>query len=232
MESRIKHSLSKTHRKSLNLLRLPLWGIAAGLPLCLLPSCGSEAPPVSDAITNRDSIPVMVTHGVSKLISDSGIIQYKVITEEWQVFDRTRPEKQYFPKGIYLERYNKQFEVVLHLTADTAYCYDQNLWELRGRVFVHNAENGTTFTSEELFWDMKKHWMYSHLPMHLVTPDRDLRGNHFESNENLTKYKVWKTSGFGPMPESKKEEPDTTAQPATITVRSQQPAPRTTPPRD
>lgn len=173
---------------------------------------------MGQAIINRDSLPAMVTHGVSKLISDSGIVQYKVVTEEWRMYDRTNPQRQEFPKGIFLERYNKQFNVIMHITADTAYCYNQNLWELRGRVFVHNTENGTTFSSEELFWNMQRHWMYSNKPMHIVTPERDLRGNRFESNEDLTKYNIWQTQGHAPMPEENSRQ-DTTATDSTLVVR-------------
>lgn len=207
MESRIIKTYRSFNSKFANRLYAPLWGAMAGLQICLfsMSSCGTEAPPMSQAITNRDSLPVMITYGVSKLISDSGIVQYKVVSEEWHVFDKTVPERQEFPKGIFLERYNKKFDVIMHITADTAYCYNQNLWELRGRIFVRNTENGTTFSSDELYWDMNRHWMYSNKPMHIVTPDRDLRGDRFESNEQLTKYKVWQTNGFVPIPEKAKE---------------------------
>ena len=46
-------------------------------------SCGTEAPPMGNAVYNRDSLPVMITYGVSKLISDSGIVKYKIVSEEW-----------------------------------------------------------------------------------------------------------------------------------------------------
>ena len=169
------------------------------------------------AVVNRDSLPAMITYGVSKLISDSGIVQYKVVAEEWRMYDRTRPQRQTFPKGIFLEKYNKEFNVVMHITADTAYCYNQNLWELRGRVYVQNTENGTTFSSNELFWNMQTRWMYSNKPMHIVTPDRDLRGTRFESNEQLTRYNVWQTQGHAPVPEEKTKA-DTSTMDSTIVV--------------
>ena len=199
---------------------MPLLGSIVGLQICLFSftSCGTEAPPMGSAIYNRDSLPVMTTYGVSKLISDSGIVQYKVVSEEWRVFDKTTPQRQEFPKGIFLERYNKQFKVIMHITADTAYCYNQNFWELRGRVFVRNTENGTTFSSEELYWDMRKHWMSSNKPMHIVTPDRDLKGDRFESNEQLTKYKVWQTKGYSDIPEKAMEESSNPTD-STITIR-------------
>lgn len=40
-------------------------------------------------VVNRDSLPVMTTRGVSKLITDSGVVRYKIIAEEWRVYDRT-----------------------------------------------------------------------------------------------------------------------------------------------
>ena len=57
--------------------------------LSALAGCGSEAPPMGDAMPQRDSMPVMTTFGVSKLISDSGVMRYKMVAEEWRVFDKT-----------------------------------------------------------------------------------------------------------------------------------------------
>ncbi len=177
-----------------------------------LTSCGSEAPPMGKAVENRDSVPVMTTYGVSKLISDSGVVKYKIVSEEWRVFDKTNPPRQEFLKGIFLEQYNETFQPVLHITADTAYCYDQNLWELRGRVFVKNKENGTVFRTEELFWDMGKHSIYSNKYMRITTPDRDVEGNRFVSNEQMTKYHIWQGRGSMPVPEESAAQSDTTAQ--------------------
>lgn len=166
----------------------------------LTSGCGSDAPPVGGAVKNRDSIAVMITYGVSKLISDSGIVRYKIVAEEWHVFDKTTPPRQEFPKGIFLERYDRDFRPDLHITADTAYCYNQNLWELRGRVYVENEANGTSISTEELFWDMGQHELYSNKYIHVFTPDRELKGNRFRSNERMTQYTVNQSSGYVPKP--------------------------------
>ena len=117
---------------------------------------------------NRDSAAVMTTYGVSKMISDSGVMRYKIVAEEWRVFDKTQPPRQEFPKGIFLQRYDEHFNPDLFITADTAFCYNQNLWELRGRVYVRNKATGTTFRTEKLFWDMQRHSIYSDKYMHIV----------------------------------------------------------------
>ena len=164
-------------------------------------SCGNDAPPTGAAVRNRDSMAVMVTYGVSKMISDSGVMRYKVIAEEWRVFDKTHPARQEFTKGIFLERFDNNFQVDLYLTADTAYCYDQNLWELRGRVFIKNIANGIKVRTQKLFWDMGQHEIFSDVFTHLVTPDRDIKGNWFRSNENMTEFYIKQTSGYMPMPD-------------------------------
>lgn len=186
---------------------------ALNLPL----ACSNEAPPEGTAVGLRDSVPVMVSYGVSKLISDSGYVRYKIITEEWKVYDRTRPPRQEFTKGVFLERYDNQHNIDLYLTADTAYWYNQSLWKLRGRVRVCNLENGTLYRSQELFWDMDKHEFYSYVPMRITTPDRDIQGDRFRSDEQLTRYEVMRSRGFIPMPKGMSESPSPSPSESTAT---------------
>lgn len=171
----------------------------------LAAACSHDDKPTAPAIHNRDRLPIMSTTGVSKLISDSGVIRYKIIAERWNVYDRTKPKVQDFPDGIFMEKFNEKFKVEMFLTADTAYWYDQNLWELRGRVEVRK-EDGTVFRTEELFWDMGKHEVYSSKYVRLVTPEQELRGVGFRSDEELTDYEVTNSAGSFPVPEEKKQE--------------------------
>lgn len=165
-------------------------------------ACGTEAPPTSDSIANRDSSAVMVTWGCSKMISDSGVMRYKVIAEKWEVFDKTTPTRHAFEKGIFIERFNDHFKVDLHITADTAYWYDQNLWQLRGRVVMNNLKEQTLFKTEELWWDTGAHEFYSSAYMNIFTPDRHLEGYDFRSNESMTLYSVNQPKGYMPVPKN------------------------------
>lgn len=66
-------------------------------------ACGDDAPPMGAALTHRDSMAVMATSGYSMLYSDSGRVQFKVIAEQWEVYDKTTPPRHVFAKGLYLQ---------------------------------------------------------------------------------------------------------------------------------
>lgn len=195
------------------------------LGMVLVASCESDKPPIAPAIHKRDSIPVMTSYGVSKLISDSGVIRYKIVAEEWKVYDRTNPPRQTFEKGLLLEKFNQTFHVQMYITADTAYWYNQSLWELRGRVCVWN-EDGMIFHSELLYWDMNKHEFYSNKYSHLITPDKEIKGHSFHSNEQMTQYEVNITQASFPLQDiqgSTATPSDTTNQAVKPDVHSFQP---------
>ena len=87
--------------------------IAFGAIVMLLSfsSCGGKKNTLGDAITERDSLPVMNTLGVTTLISDSGVTRYRVNTEEWTVYDRKKPSYWAFEKGVYLEQFDSIFNI-------------------------------------------------------------------------------------------------------------------------
>lgn len=174
-----------------------LFFLVGGVFLC---SCNNSKPPVAAAIQQRDSLPVMTTYGVSKLISDSGYIRYRIIAEEWKIYDKTTPPRHTFMKGIFMEKLDVSFQVDLTMTADTAYWYDQKLWELRGNVYLRK-QDGTTFSTDELFWNMDEHKIYSNKYMCILTPSKKLDGYGFYSNEDLSEYMFYNSSGYFPKPE-------------------------------
>lgn len=170
-------------------------------------SCDDTKPPTAPAVRMRDSSCLVISYGVSKLISDSGRLRYKVVAEEWRIYDRTNPPRHTFPKGLLLEKFDPKFHIEMYITADTAYWYNQNLWELRGRVKVWNAD-GTVFNSQRLYWDMQTHEFYSNVYSHLKTPDREVEGMSFRSDEQMRRYTVNNTRATFPLPNEAQNEDD------------------------
>jgi hypothetical protein len=137
----------------------------------------------------------MTSYGVNTLISDSGVIKYKIVTERWDVNTIKQPPRWTFEKGIFLEQFDEQFHIEGYINADTAWYYEQQkLWELRGRVHIRNV-NGLIFDSEELFWDGIRHEFYSHKFSKIVTPERTLQGTYFRSDEHMLHYEVTNSVG-------------------------------------
>lgn len=169
--------------------------------LFLSVSCSGGKEPVTDAITNRDSVPVMVTRDVSTYISDSGVVRYKIITDEWRVYDRLDPSMWAFEQGIYLEKFNNDLSVEAVIIADTAYYYDkQELWELRGDVHIEN-EQDEEFDTQLLFWNQKTKRVYSDLYIRIRQQKRIITGIGFTSNQDFTRYTIKNTQGIFPIKE-------------------------------
>ena len=171
-------------------------GISLLLVLLTLMSCGEEAKEhTAPAIRERDSVSMMTSYGVNTLISDSGVIKYRIVTERWDVNVIRQPNRWEFMKGVFFEQFDEQFHVQAYIQADTAWYYDQKrLWKLRGRVNVRNID-GLIYTSEELYWDGIRHEFYSYVFSRLVTPERTLEGTYFRSDEQMNRYEVSNSKG-------------------------------------
>ena len=163
---------------------------------CLLAaSCQEAVEHTAGAIRDRDSVAVMTSLGVNTLISDSGIIKYRIVTERWEVNQNKKPSRWTFDKGLFLEQFDEKFHVQSYIQCDTAYYYDQKrLWELRSRVRIL-TKDGLRFSSERLYWDEGKHELYSNTFSRLVTPERTLQGSYFRSDEHMTHYLVTNSRG-------------------------------------
>lgn len=158
-------------------------------------ACTEEHEHTAPAIRDKDSVPSMVSYGVNTLISDSGVIKYRIVTERWEMNDKRNPPRWIFDKGVFLTQFDQTLHIQSYIQCDTAYYFDKNrIWELRGRVRILTKQ-GLRFSSEELYWDEQKHEIWSHKFSHLKTPERELQGNYFKSNENMTKYIVTNTKG-------------------------------------
>lgn len=163
--------------------------------ICVLSSCQEGKEHTAPAIYPRDSVAVMTSFGVNTLVSDSGLIKYRIVAERWEVNQAKNPSRWIFDKGLFLEQFDEKFHVEAYIQCDTAYYFDQQkLWELRGRVRVRTID-GLRFSSEELYWDQNTHELYSHKFSRLITPDREMQGTYFISDEHLRHYTVTNSKG-------------------------------------
>jgi LPS export ABC transporter protein LptC len=155
-------------------------------------ACGSTDTETVNIKFDPETTPSMITDSVTTLISDSGITRYKLVADNWQVFDKAKDPYWYFPEGIYLERFDSLFEVEAKILADSAWNYtDKRLWRLKGNVDIRNMQ-GEMFLSDELFWDQKEQRVYSDKYIQIKRGDTELKGYGFESNQEMTEYRVFR----------------------------------------
>lgn len=170
------------------------------LVIALLVGCGEDDKLGVKKGIDAKNRPQLSTRNVSTLISDSGYTKYKVLTPLWNIYSGARQDDTYwdFPEGVYLRQLDKDLREVSMVAADSA-CYfpSQKLWKLFGRVEIDQKDKAYFF-SERIFFDDNRKIIYSDTFIHIKTPVQILEGTGFESNENLTKYRVLKPSGMFP----------------------------------
>lgn len=160
------------------------------------PSCSGKGKKLASAIDEKDSLPDMQSTGVVSYVSDSGMIRYKIITDEWLVFSKKNPPYWAFEKGLYLEKFDTLFRVDASIKADTAYYHEKKeIWELRGNVHIQN-QLGDKFDTELLFWDQSKKRIYSDRFIKIEQSDKILTGYGFDSNQEMTEYEIFTPTGI------------------------------------
>ena len=147
-------------------------------------SCSKEHKEVVDVEFDPDKTYTMKATEVSSLISDSGITRYRLKAKEWQIYGKAAEPHWYFPEGIYVEKFDTLFQTEASIKADTAYYYDKKgLWELIGNVEVESLQEK----------------VYSDKFMRIEQEDKIITGIGFESNQDMTQYKIFNSQGIFPV---------------------------------
>ncbi|KAA6323269.1 Lipopolysaccharide export system protein LptC [termite gut metagenome] len=166
------------------------------MSMLFLFSCGGKKIKMSEAIAERDSLPIMQTTGVTSLVSDSGITRYRIETEEWLIYDKKKPSYWAFEKGVYLENFDSLFNIDASVKADTAYYFnEQKLWKLMGHVHIQNLK-GEKFDTELLYWNQTAEKIYSEKSIRIEQTDKIIVGQGFTSNQQMTAYTINNIEGI------------------------------------
>ncbi|MCL2650160.1 MAG: LPS export ABC transporter periplasmic protein LptC [Candidatus Azobacteroides sp.] len=174
---------------------------------CLFSATCSKGKTVMDTIeVDAQALPLMHTENASSLISDSGVTRYRLVAKVWDVYDKHPDSYWYFPKGLYVEKFDSVFNVEGSIKSDTAYYYDKKmLWHLIGNVEVMNLQK-EKFETQELFWNEKTEKIYSNKPIRIEQADKIILGEGFESNQSMTNYDIFKT--YAVLYVNDREEPE------------------------
>lgn len=214
----LERFLCKTHR--LQGITTIIW-IVVMLLLCNT-SCNKEKKEVVDVSFDPETTYTLRTTDVSTLISDSGITRYRLNAKEWLVFGKAKDPYWYFPKGIYVEKFDTLFQSEASIQADTAYNYEKkSLWKLVGNVKIESLE-GTRFETSLLYWDQKEEKIYSDKYIRIEEEDKVITGIGFESNQDMSQYKIFDSQGVFPVSESANDTISETVSLDSVTVQKEE----------
>lgn len=177
-----------------------LVGVLCLAALLLVPvACNSDQPTYVRKFKNRATVPGMFTDSVTMLISDSGVIRYRVTSEVWKVYDKAAEPYWYYPKKVFFEKFNDSLRTESLVQSDTAkYFTRRKMWELRKNVKIINLR-GDKFETSLLYWDQLSRRIYSDSFIRIERDDQVWTGYGFESNEQMTIYKILKPTGDFPV---------------------------------
>lgn len=191
-----------TSEHTLQLRALPVM-LACIVASVVLWSCQEKEKELMKGNFDPESFATMTSTNVNTLISDSGVVRYKIETPLWLVFDQAREPYWNFPKGIHLEKFNDMFHVEAEVSCDSARFFkERQLWRLDGYVEITNIA-GEKFLTPQLFWDQRKQELYSDSFIHIERQGRVIEGYGFISNERMTQYEVRKVMGMFPSSDFK-----------------------------
>lgn len=173
---------------------------SAIVTLLFFVSCSSNnKPEVTQSISERKLTPALLADSITTIVSDSGIIRYRITTPQWNVYDKTDTPYWHFPLGLRFERFDTQYNIDAEIECNRAIYYNElEIWKLNGNVKAVNLQ-GEEFRTEELFWNQKEEIVYSDSAISITQEGQTIYGIGFHSNQTFTKYHIKAPKGAFPV---------------------------------
>jgi LPS export ABC transporter protein LptC len=165
--------------------------------VALLCSCNNDLEQIN-AITSDLNLPNQSGRNIEVQYTDSSRLLLIFKTPLMRRYTKREGGPYYeFPEGIDVLFYDKQEKPESKVTAKYAiYHEDQKLWEARDSVVAFNLKTLEQLHTEQLFWDMEKKEIYTHVFTKINTTDGVFYGEEgFESNQDFTRYILKGSSG-------------------------------------
>ena len=160
----------------------------------LLSSCENDMSVVKKIASPKEASKETGKDVVS-LYSDFGKVKAKLIAPVMNHVDDEKNPYTELPSGLHLFFYTDSLKVQSELTAGYGISYDKSDEMIaRNNVVVTNIY-GDKLESEELVWSQKTEKISSEKFVKITTKDEIIFGDGFESNDDLSNYKIKKIRG-------------------------------------
>lgn len=133
--------------------------------------------------------------GVEAYYSDFGHVKAKLTAPVMNHVNEPKNPYTELPAGLKLIFFNEQLQMQSELTAGYGISYDKSDEMIaRNNVVVTNI-NGERLETEELVWNQKTEKISSDKFVKITTKDEIIFGDGFESNQDISNYKIRKIRG-------------------------------------
>ena len=187
------------------------------LAILAVAACSKERVETKSLNVNIDSLYTARMIKLNTLISDSGMIRYRMIAPVLLIYERPERNEWVFPQGLILRPYDTVSGNKVFIKADSAIrSTATEEWELIGHVQVQGPE-GQRLNTHRLFWQRDQRRLYSHDTTYFFTQGRELRGSSFEATDDLSWYQILNNKGMIEYDEEGTTQP--APSPTTVTPR-------------
>lgn len=177
--------MTKYHWLSLTLLSLALG----------LFGCRKEKVEVRHLAQSIDSMYTIRTDSADVLVSDSGVVKYRLLSPLWLIYDKPDDKRWVFPVGLRLEGFDTLHSPEVFVVADSAIHFvDRDEWVLVGDVRVHGS-GGRRLYTPQLHWLRGERRLFSNDTTYFYTEGRELRGDRFSARDDLSNYSIYRSRG-------------------------------------
>ena len=130
---------------------------------------------------------------IQRIYSEEGLLKIKIEAPLEYIYQN---QDLYYPKNFRISMYNPNGKITTTLTADSGRFEQINkLYHAYGHVEVINHEQEQKVNTPELHWNQFKREIYTEKEIAIKTPTETLYGVGMTSNEEFSKYKIWKPTG-------------------------------------
>ena len=141
-----------------------------------------------------DAGPLTIAENINTKYTDSGRIKSILLSPKMHDYSNRDFPFVEFPESVDLTILDAD-DNESNIIADYAIVYDQtDLIDLRGNVVLSTHQKDTLF-AEQLYYDQKKQWLFTNVPVKFRTKNELINGNGFDSNRDFTNAQVLEVTG-------------------------------------
>ncbi len=159
----------------------------------MLFSCGNEMQSIND-LPKKDTLPNEQAKDITLYFSDSGKIEAKLTAPLMKRYSNEN-DHILLPEGLFVTFYDSLGVIESTLEADWGIRWEeQRKTEVKYDVVILTADSEEVYT-DHLIWDEAQGIIYSDVFVKIVSPEKIIWGDGFQSDERMDKYHIIKPKG-------------------------------------